>query len=101
MKFLDDSASFLLEKLKNHIILAQNPNILLKIKKNLEKYSKILGFLGFPMDSKHATFDNKPKSQNNLSCSCPDLSSGCQGGQVVGKNTGVSTGVSTGVPRNS
>ena len=27
MKFLDDSASFLLEKLKNHVILTKNPNI--------------------------------------------------------------------------
>ena len=27
MKFLDDSASFLLEKLKNHVILTENPNI--------------------------------------------------------------------------
>ena len=27
MKFLNDSASFLLEKLKNHVILTQSPNI--------------------------------------------------------------------------
>ena len=27
IKFLDDSASFLLEKLKNHVIFAKNPNI--------------------------------------------------------------------------
>ena len=27
MKFLNDSASFLLEKLKNHVILTKNPNI--------------------------------------------------------------------------
>ena len=27
MKFLDDSASFLLEKLKNHVILTQSPDM--------------------------------------------------------------------------
>ena len=32
-KFIDDSASFLLEKLKNHIILTKNLNILPKIQK--------------------------------------------------------------------
>ena len=33
-KFIDDSASFLLEKLKNHVILIKNPNILTKNPKN-------------------------------------------------------------------
>ena len=51
IKFLDDSASFLLEKLKNHVILTKNPNICLKIQKNKKKkYINILGFLGFPRD---------------------------------------------------
>ena len=48
MKFLDDSASFLLEKLKNHVILTlifdQKSR---KYPKNLKKYPKIHGFLGF------------------------------------------------------
>ena len=40
MKFLDDSASFLLEKLKNHVILTQNLNIQPKIQKIPEKSRK-------------------------------------------------------------
>ena len=41
MKFLDDSASFLLEKLKNQVILTTNLNILPKIPKTLKKSLKI------------------------------------------------------------
>ena len=54
MKFLDDSASFLLEKLKNHVILNKNLNMFTKnarkYKKKTGKYLKIQGFLGFPRD---------------------------------------------------
>ena len=43
MKYLNDSASFLLEKLKNHVILTKNPNIWQKkptiLKKN-RKYKR-------------------------------------------------------------
>ena len=41
MKFLNDSASFLLEKLKNHVILTKNPNIWPKIPKIPQKSRKI------------------------------------------------------------
>ena len=43
MKFLNDSASFLLEKLKNQIIFAKNPNIWSKIQKIPETSMKIDG----------------------------------------------------------
>ena len=41
MKFLNDSASFLLEKLKNHVILTKNLNICPKIPKITQKSRKI------------------------------------------------------------
>ena len=44
-KFLDDSAWFLLEKLKKHVILTQNPNIWPKIQKIFQKSLKLLTFL--------------------------------------------------------
>ena len=50
MKFLNDSASFLLEKLKNHVILTKTlifDQKFRKYPKNFKKYSKIHGFLGF------------------------------------------------------
>ena len=56
-KLLDDSAWFLLEKLKKHIILTKNPNMLtknlnigIKIKKILKKHWKIHKHTGFPRD---------------------------------------------------
>ena len=54
MKFLDDSASFLQEKLKNHVILTKNLNILAKIQKipkKIRKIPKFLGFLGTPVET--------------------------------------------------
>ena len=67
MKFLNDSASFLPEELKNHVILTKNPNILPKIpkiqKKNLEEYKKKQGFLGFPRDPCGGPC-GEPKMQN-------------------------------------
>ena len=44
MKFIDDSASFLLEKLKNHVILPKNLNIEPKIPKENGKLIKIKVF---------------------------------------------------------
>ena len=41
-KFIDDSAWFLLEKLKNHVILSKNLNIWSKNQKIFEKIRKIL-----------------------------------------------------------
>ena len=52
-KFIHDSASFLLEKLKNHIILIRNFNIWPKIPKipdKSKKIPKIPRFLGIPRD---------------------------------------------------
>ena len=46
-KFHNDSASFLLEKLKNQVILTKNPNIWLKIQKKSRNSQK---FLGIPRD---------------------------------------------------
>ena len=46
MKFLNDSASFLLEKLKNHVILIKNHNILPQIPKIPEKTKNSRKFLG-------------------------------------------------------
>ena len=46
-KWHNDSASFLLEKLKNQVILTKNPNIWPKIPKIPEKSRK---FLGIPRD---------------------------------------------------
>ena len=43
-KFLNDSAWFLLEKLKKHIILTKNLNILPKILKIPQKSKKLLTF---------------------------------------------------------
>ena len=48
MKFLNDCASFLLEKLKKHVILTNNLNIWSKIQKIPKRSSKIHKFLGFP-----------------------------------------------------
>ena len=50
MKFLYDSASFLLEKLKKHVILIKNLNILTKNQKKFRKTLKNLRFLGIPRD---------------------------------------------------
>ena len=50
MKFLDDSAWFLLEKRKNHVILTKNLNISQKVKKLEERISNILKILRIPRD---------------------------------------------------
>ena len=48
MKCLDDSASFLPEELKNHIIFTKNPNIWPKIQKIPQGFPKILKIPRFP-----------------------------------------------------
>ena len=50
-KFIDDSASFLPEKLKNHVILTINLNIGQKIQKIPPKSRKIHKNPGFPRDT--------------------------------------------------
>ena len=47
-KFLDDSAWFLLEKLKKHVILTKNPNIWSTKFKNTPKISKNINVLNCP-----------------------------------------------------
>ena len=40
-----------MEKLKNHVILTPNLNLCPKFRKYKKKYSKILGFLGTPVET--------------------------------------------------
>jgi len=74
MKFLNDSASFLSEKLKNHVILIKNFNLCLKIQKNLTKYIKFLGFLGTPVETPVETPVSTCQDLSRSVQACLDLS---------------------------
>ena len=55
-KFLDDSAWFLLEKLKKHVICYQKPQYLTKNQRNTKTISKIINVLNCPPSLWAATF---------------------------------------------
>ena len=65
IRFLNDSAWLLLEKLKKHVILTKNHNTLVKITKisnKSKKYVKIQGFLGTPVETPVETPVNTPRA---------------------------------------